>query len=91
MIVWTIYLSFAGGVIVLLSPRALARWLALAIAVAGFVHALGAFFAWGTDFRHFATIVRLPWIPALGINYHLAADGVIRPPLSRRASTAMRA
>jgi len=76
MIVWTIYLSFAGGVIVLLSPRALARWLALAVAVAGFVHALGAFFARGTDFRHFATIVRVPWIPALGINYHLAADGI---------------
>ena len=76
MIAWTIYLSFAGAVIVLLSPRAFGRWLALAIAVAGFVQALGAFFARGTDFRHFATIVRVPWIPALGINYHLAADGI---------------
>jgi NADH-quinone oxidoreductase subunit M len=76
MIAWTIYLSFAGAVLVLLSPRAFARWVALAIAVAGFGHALGAFFTQGADFSHFATIVRRPWIPALGINYHLAADGI---------------
>ncbi len=76
MIAWTIYLSFAGAVLVLLLPRAFARWIALAMAVAGFGHALGAFFTQGADFSHFATIVRLPWIPALGINYHLAADGI---------------
>ena len=76
MIAWTIYLSFAGAVTVLVSPRAFARWLALAVAVAGFVHALGAFFARGADFRHFATIVRVSWVPALGVNYHLAADGI---------------
>ncbi len=76
MIAWTIYLSFAGAVLVLLSPRAFARWLALAIALAGFLEALGAFFARGAEFGHLATIVRLPWIPALGINYHLGADGI---------------
>ena len=28
------------------------------------------------DLAHFATIVRIPWVPALGMNYHLAVDGI---------------
>ena len=28
------------------------------------------------DLAHFTTIVRVPWVPALGMNYHLALDGV---------------
>src|SRR5205807_986604 len=28
------------------------------------------------DLAHFKTIVRLPWVPALGMNYHLALDGI---------------
>ena len=28
------------------------------------------------DLASFATITRLPWIPSLGINYHLAIDGI---------------
>src|SRR4029077_3507646 len=29
-----------------------------------------------TDLAHFTTIVRVPWVPPLGMNYHLALDGV---------------
>ena len=28
------------------------------------------------DLAHFTTIVRVPWVPALGMNYHLALDGI---------------
>ncbi len=76
MIAWTIYLTFAGAIIALLLPRALSRWIALATTASGFAIDLTAFFARGTDFAHFTTIVRVPWIPALGMNYHLAADGI---------------
>ena len=57
-------------------PRVLARWIALATTAGGFAISLAAFFAKRTDFAHFTTIVRVPWVPALGMNYHLAADGI---------------
>ena len=76
MIAWTIYLTFAGAVLLLFLPRMLARWAALAVTAAGFAISLAAFFDRQTDFAHFTTIVRVPWVPALGMNYHLAADGI---------------
>ena len=75
MIAWTIYLTFAGAVLVLFLPRAFARWLALLTAAAGFAISLTAFFT-TADFAHFATLIRVPWVVALGMNYHLAADGI---------------
>src|SRR3954447_6280436 len=77
MIAWTIYLTFAGAVLSLLLPRWSARWIALLAATAGL--AGGIVVCVGTsipDLAHFATIVRVPWVPALGMNYHLAIDGV---------------
>ena len=77
MIAWTIYLTFGGGVLVLVLPRAFARWVALLATIAGL--ALGTVVFVGTpiaDLAHFTTIVRVPWVPALEMNYHLALDGV---------------
>ncbi|HEY6070755.1 MAG TPA: NADH-quinone oxidoreductase subunit M, partial [Chthoniobacterales bacterium] len=34
------------------------------------------FFCNDVDLAHFTTIVRVPWAPALGMNYHLALDGI---------------
>ena len=75
MIAWTIYITFAGAFGLLLMPRFFSRWIALATALAGFGTSLLAFFD-AHDTRTFATIVRIPWIPALGMEYHLAADGI---------------
>src|ERR1035441_4247918 len=77
MLAWTIYISFLGAAGLLLLPKgsvAFARILALLTAVAGFAVAL-------TEFLHhrtgeMLTIARIPWIPSLGIEYHLAADGI---------------
>ncbi|PYI71165.1 MAG: NADH-quinone oxidoreductase subunit M, partial [Verrucomicrobia bacterium] len=77
MIAWTIYVTFAGAVLLLLSPHAFARWIALLTAFAGL--ALGLIELVRTpiaDLARFTTIVRVPWVLALGINYHLAIDGV---------------
>jgi NADH-quinone oxidoreductase subunit M len=77
MIAWTVYLTLGGAVLALLLPRAFARWTALLAAIAGL--ALGAVVFVDmpiADLAHFTTIVRVPWVPALGINYHLALDGV---------------
>jgi NADH-quinone oxidoreductase subunit M len=77
MIAWTIYITFAGAVLVLLSPRAFARWIALLTTVAALALDLIELVRTPiADLAHFATIVRVPWVLALGINYHLAIDGV---------------
>src|SRR5437773_999558 len=75
MIAWTIYITFAGAFGLLFMPRPFARWIALATASAGFTTSLLAFFD-AHDAGNFATIVRIPWVPALGMEYHLAADGI---------------
>jgi NADH-quinone oxidoreductase subunit M len=77
MLAWTIYISFLGAAALLLLPRgstASARILALITAIAGFVIALTAFVHNRTG--EMQTITRVPWIPSLGIEYHLAADGI---------------
>ncbi len=75
MIAWTIYLTFAGALLLLCLPRPVARWIALATALAGFGTSLMAFFT-ALDVGTFATIIRVPWVPPLGMEYHLAADGI---------------
>src|ERR1035437_9377223 len=77
MLGWTIYISFLGAAVMLLLPKrsvASARILALLTAVTGFVIALTAFVQHRTG--EMLTITRVPWVPSLGIEYHLAADGI---------------
>jgi len=77
MIAWTIYITFAGAVLLLLLPRAFARSIALLTTVAGLALGLIALVRMPiADLAHFRTIVQVPWVPALGMNYHLAIDGV---------------
>jgi NADH-quinone oxidoreductase subunit M len=77
MLAWTIYISFLAAILLLLLPKnnaAAARLLALLAAIAGFAVALAAFIHHRTG--ELLTITRIPWIPSLGIEYHLAADGI---------------
>ena len=79
MLAWTIYLSFAGALVQALLPKgknSLARWLALAIAVAGLALAVSGFAAGMGQGR--VIIVDAPWVPSMGIHYLLAADGISR-------------
>ena len=77
MIAWTIYLTFAGAVVLLFAPRFLARWIALAATAAAFATSLIAFFQMEiVDLTYFKTIVSVPWVPMLGMEYHLAVDGI---------------
>ena len=77
MLAWTIYISFLGVAVLLLLPAAnarAARSVALISAVAGFFAALGGVFQ--SSAGQVQTVTRIAWIPALGIDYHLAADGI---------------
>ena len=79
MLAWTIYLSFAGAFLLALVPESraeLARRLALVFAVAGFsVAAFGYFTQIGAARE---TLIDVAWVPAMGIHYMLAADGISR-------------
>jgi NADH-quinone oxidoreductase subunit M len=75
MIAWTIYVTFVGACLLLFLPHILARWMALLTAFAGFAISLSEFFN-AVDVGPFKTIVRLPWISSLGLEYHLAVDGI---------------
>jgi len=77
MLAWTIYISYLGAVGLLVLPKssaAAARILALLTAMAGFAIALAVFAQHRTG--ELLTIIRVPWISTLGIEYHLAADGI---------------
>ncbi len=76
MIAWTIYITFGGAILLLVLPRNWSRWFALLTTVAGFAISLTTFFASDVDLMHFTTIVRVLWVPMLGMNYHLAIDGI---------------
>jgi NADH-quinone oxidoreductase subunit M len=76
MLPWTIYVSFLGAVLLLTLPRdnaRLARRVALLTAFLGLGAAVGGAVQVGPELR---TLVRIEWIPWLGIEYHLGSDGI---------------
>ncbi len=75
MIALTIYLTFAGAVLALLLPRVFARPVALLTTLAGAAMTLTAFFD-PVSPGAFTTLVRVPWVPVLGMEFHLAVDGI---------------
>ncbi len=78
MLSWPIYICLAGAAAQLFLPaedprpaRGVALLTALAALAAALVGALGSAAGGGLS-----EVTRLPWIPGLGIEYHLAADGI---------------
>ncbi|CUA87016.1 NADH dehydrogenase subunit M [Gulbenkiania indica] len=75
--IWT---PIVAGLIVLLTggdQRApLARWLALAGALAGFVVSLPLFTSFDVLHGGMQFVEQRPWVEALGITYHLGVDGI---------------
>src|SRR5437773_10206002 len=77
MIAWTIYITFAGAVLLVRLPRAFERWIARLTRVAGLALGLSALVRVPiADLARFRTLVQVPWVPALRMQYHLAIDGV---------------
>lgn len=79
MLAWTIYLSFAGALLLALLPKGhagLARGVALSVALGGLALGLAGFANGMGQGR--VTIVDLPWVPSMGIHFLLAADGISR-------------
>ena len=77
MLAWTIYISFFGVLVLMLLPKGnarAARAVAMLSAVAGLLVALAGFFQFKAG--EIVTVAKLPWVPSLGLEYHLAADGI---------------
>src|SRR5271163_5123030 len=77
MLAWAIYVSFLGAVVVTLASGkspALIRVLALLTTLVGLGIAMVA--VAHDRSGQLITVARTPWIPSLGIEYHLAADGI---------------
>ena len=77
MLAWTVYVSFLGMLALILLPKscpAAARPVALASALAGF--GIGIIALLHHSAGQLLLITKAPWIPALGIEFHLAADGI---------------
>jgi len=77
MLAWTIYVSFLGAVAVTLASGkspVLIRMLALLTTLTGLGIAMVA--VAHDRSGQLIAVARAPWIPSLGIEYHLAADGI---------------
>jgi NADH-quinone oxidoreductase subunit M len=77
MLPWTIYISFLGAALTWVLPSKrprLVRVTALISALAGLAFTAAHTFQHPTG--ELVTLARVPWIPALGIEYYLAADGI---------------
>ena len=75
---YTIYLSFVGAVLSFVAGmRSAATARAVALLTAAACWGVTLYAACGfTPSSSLLTLVNVPWIPQLGINYHLAADGI---------------
>lgn len=78
MLAWTIYSAFLGMLVLMLAPVGGVRW-ARGVALLSSLSGLGVAIAEALRFKPSAgliTVQKFPWIPSLGIDYHLAYDGI---------------
>ena len=76
---WTIIASFVGALLTLVLPlrmESLARWVALAAATTGLVASVLLALCHLDNPGQPAWTLDVPWIPELGIRFHLAAPGL---------------
>ena len=81
MLAWTIYITFIGVLVLMLLPRdnaRAARIVALLTAIAGCAIAFIGSIQQVQQVNpgEVTTIVKVPWIPAIGATYYLGADGI---------------
>jgi NADH-quinone oxidoreductase subunit M len=78
MLAWTVYSSFLGVVLLMLLPLRkpeVVRIVALITAIVGFAIALAQAVTYQPS-QGLLTVQRISWIPSLGINYFIGADGI---------------
>jgi NADH-quinone oxidoreductase subunit M len=74
-----LFLPLAGAVLVLCVPKGhvqTVRWLANAVALAGFVVSTPLWFWYNPGNPEFQLVERAAWIPSIGAEYFLGVDGI---------------
>jgi NADH-quinone oxidoreductase subunit M len=69
-------LPLAGALTVLAAPPTGAKHLALAVTIAEFLVSLGLWWAYDPGVSAMQFAFWTPWVPAFGISYHVALDGI---------------
>jgi NADH-quinone oxidoreductase subunit M len=75
MVAWTVYISFLGVLALMFVPARAARVTAMLAALASLTCAVAGLLEYNLN-SGIVTVQKLPWIPNLGIEYHLAVDGI---------------
>ena len=78
MVAWTVYISFLGALVLMFVPATSAR-AARAIALLAALASLACTVLALADYdlnSGIVTVQKLPWVPNLGIEYHIAVDGI---------------
>src|SRR5688572_2306109 len=75
MVAWTVYISFLGVIALMFVPARAARVIALLAALASLACAVIGLLEYKLN-SGIVTVQKFPWIPNLGIDYHIAVDGI---------------
>ncbi len=74
-----VFIPLLGALLLILVPSsksAFIRGWSFVVMLIGFIVSLPLFWAYDTSTAAFQFVERLPWIPSIGINYHLGLDGI---------------
>ena len=75
MVAWTVYISFFGALALIFVPAPAARAVALVAALGSLACAVSGLLEYNLN-SGIVTVQKFSWIPNLGIDYHLAVDGI---------------
>jgi NADH-quinone oxidoreductase subunit M len=72
-----IFLPLCGAVVTLfLRKNTAVKWWALIVTVANFIISLPLYFYFQSGTAEMQFVEHIPWMPALGVSYHLGIDGI---------------
>ncbi len=75
MITWLLLTPFVAMLVLLFLPARLSRWWALVAQAAGPLMVAGMSLQFDRA-QGYQFVERVPWIPTLGVDYHVAVDGI---------------
>ncbi|MCB2210888.1 NADH-quinone oxidoreductase subunit M [bacterium] len=74
-----VFIPLLGALLLILVPAsksALIRGFSFVVMLIGFIVSLPLFWAFDASSAAFQFVEKVPWIPSIGINYHLGLDGI---------------
>jgi len=79
MMIWTFLSAFSAALIIMALPErraSWAKWIALAAAGTGCVISIAGCLLYSRREEAYQFVLKLDWVPSLGISFHLGVDGI---------------